>query len=314
MNVKVYRFFEHRFLYFAISGLICLAGIVAIFINGVQLDIQFKGGAILKYAYVGSDLDQDKVSTTVQDALNRLVSVQESSDLSTGNKRLVLNLAGNYGLAADDQQKLDAALKAAFPDAKLNLSESSLVEPFFGKRFLRNGILALVLSAVLIVLYVWMRFRRIDGLPAGVMALVALFHDVLVVFFTCVIFKIPLGDSFIAVALTILGYSINDTIVIYDRIRENTRLDSHQTPEVIINKSISQSLTRSIYTNMCVTLSITLVYIFAVAGSIDSIQTFALPMAVGSISGCYSTICIAGPLLAMWQRHKNKKRDQLVTA
>ncbi len=309
--MKTIKFYEKRYIYFIISGLIFLAGIVAIFINGVQLDIQFKGGAILKYSFAGT-MDHDKVASTVEDTLNRLVDVQESSDLSTNAKRLVLNLAGDYGLSADDQTKLDTALKEAFPDNSLSLQETSLVEPFFGHRFLRNGIIALVLSSVLIVLYVWLRFRRINGLSAGVMALVALFHDVLVVFFTCVIFKIPLGDSFIAVALTILGYSINDTIVIYDRIRENARLNSHQPVEELINRSISQSFTRSVYTNLCVTISILLVYIFAVAGSIDSIQSFALPMVIGSISGCYSTICIAGPLWAMWQKHKERKRDALV--
>jgi preprotein translocase SecF subunit len=183
-----------------------------------------------------------------------------------------------------------------------------MVEPFFGRKFLTNGIIALVLSSVLIVLYVWVRFSKISGLAAGVMALVALFHDVMVVFFTCIIFKIPIGDSFIAVALTIIGYSINDTIVIYDRIRENARIDRKMPVDQLVNKSITQSLTRSINTNLCVFVSIALVYVFALIGGIESIQSFALPMAIGSISGCYSTICIAGPLWAMWKKRKEKRR------
>ena len=169
---------------------------------------------------------------------------------------------------------------------------------------MNRGLFGIALAAVLVVIYVWIRFKRISGLSAGVMALVALTHDLLVVFFTFVIFRIPLGDSFIAVALTILGYSINDTIVIYDRIRENSRIEAKLPVETMVNKSISQSLTRSIYTNIAVFISVALVYIFAVGYGIDSIKSFALPMAIGAVSGCYSTICIAGPLWVMWQKHK----------
>ncbi len=301
MRDKWIGFYEKRFVYFIVSGAIMLAGIIAMFINGVQLDIQFKGGAIIKYNSK-TEINISQAEDVAQTALNRQVDAQLSKDLLSGDNRLVLNLAGNAGLDAADQDKLDTALKAAFPDAQLSLSDSSMVEPFFGRRFLTNGMLAIALASTMIVLYVWMRFRRIHGLSAGVMALVALVHDLLVVFFTCVIFKIPLGDSFVAIALTIIGYSINDTIVIYDRIRENARLDRHMPPDVLVNKSVTQSLGRSVNTNLAVFVSVLLIYIFAVGGSIDSIQSFALPMTVGTISGCYSTICIAGPLWAMWQK------------
>ena len=142
------------------------------------------------------------------------------------------------------------------------------------------------------------------GLSAGVMAVVALVHDVLVVFFTCVIFKIPIGSSFVAVALSIIGYSINDTIVIYDRIRENSKTFVGFPVDTITDLSITQSMMRSVNTNVSVMISVSLVYILAFSHGIDSIQSFALPMAVGSISGCYSTICIAGPLWVMWKKRK----------
>jgi preprotein translocase subunit SecF len=301
------RFFEKRYIYFAVSALLLLTGIVALFLNGVQLDIQFKGGSILKYTYSG-ELDADRAADIAGGALHRLVDAQETKDLATQAHKLVLNLSGNTGLDASDQEKLDAALKAAFPGTNLLLSESSMVEPFFGKRFLTNGITAIALAAALIVLYVWFSFRKIAGLSAGVMALVALLHDLLMVFFTCVLFKIPIGDSFIAVALTIIGYSINDTIVIYDRIRENARIDRKMPASMLVNKSVTQCLSRSVNTNLAVFISVTLIYIFAAGGGIDSIQRFALPMMVGCVSGCYSTVCIAGPLWAMWQmRGKGKK-------
>ncbi len=301
---KIIDFYKKRWVFFGISIAIMLIGIISAFINGVQLDIQFKGGSLLKYSYVG-DLDADAAADVVSTSLNRPVTTQLTSDIATGDKRLIINISGNYGVDTKDQDKFDAALKEKFPDAKLNLSESSMVEPFFGKKFLTNGITAILLSAVLVMIYVWIRFSRMGGLSAGVMALIALFHDVLVVFFTCVIFQIPIGDSFVAVTLSIIGYSVNDTIVIYDRIRENTKLHPKTPVDTLTNLSISQSITRSVNTNVAVLLSVSLVYVLAHINSIDSIQSFALPMAIGSISGCYSTICIAGPLWVMWKKRKN---------
>lgn len=299
-------FYKKRWIFFSISLFILLIGIVSLFINGVQLDIQFKGGALIKYTYTG-EIDTDDAADVVSELLGRPVSTQTTSDLVSGEKRLVINVAGDFGLEAKEQEGVDTALKERFPDTNLALSESLMVEPFFGQRFLLNGVLALLLAAALVMIYVWIRFHRIGGLSAGMMALVALFHDILVVFFTCVIFRIPIGDSFVAVALTIIGYSINDTIVIYDRIRENTQLYTKLPVETITDLSISQSLTRSINTNLAVLLSVSMVYLLALAHNIDSIQNFALPMAIGSISGCYSTICIAGPL---WTWKKRGTRDQ----
>lgn len=170
--------------------------------------------------------------------------------------------------------------------------------------------IAIILSALLIIAYVSFSFRKMHGLSAGVMSLVALFHDVLVVFFAFTIFNIPIGDSFISVALTILGYSINDTIVIYDRIRENTRLLKSSSIDELVDKSISQSFTRSLYTNLAVFVSVLIIYIFAAGNGLESVRTFALPMCIGTISGCYSTVCIAGPAWATWQKHKLSKQQQ----
>jgi preprotein translocase SecF subunit len=110
------------------------------------------------------------------------------------------------------------------------------------------------------------------------------------------------------VALSIIGYSINDTIVIYDRIRENSNSHPGLPVDTITDLSISQSMMRSINTNIAVLISVSLVYILAFANNIQSIQSFALPMAVGAISGCYSTICIAGPLWVMWKKRNKKSK------
>lgn len=300
---KIIDFYNKRKIFFAISFTIMIAGIIALFVKGAELDIQFKGGALLKYTYSG-EVDENVAGDLASSYLDRPITTQITKDLATGENRLIFNIAGNYGVNAKDQKKFDAALKEKFPDANLALSDSVMVEAFYGQTFLRKGVIAVVLSAFLVMMYVWVRFKMMGGLSAGVMAVVALLHDVLVVFFTCVIFGIPIGDSFVAVALSIIGYSINDTIVIYDRIRENSKTFPDYPVETITNLSITQSMMRSVNTNVAVMISISLVYIIAHINSIDSIQSFALPMAVGSISGCYSTICIAGPLWVMWKKKK----------
>lgn len=304
--MRIIGFYKKRWIFFSISLFIIIVGVIAIFVNGVRLDIQFKGGALLKYTYTG-EIDDSVAADIISGIVNRPVTTQVTTDIKTGAKRLVINIAGDYGLDARVQQQLDDALKEKFPKVKLSLSESSMVEPFFGRKFLQNGIKAIVFAACLVIIYVWIRFRRIGGLSAGIMALVALLHDTIVVFATCVIFKIPIGDSFIAVTLTIIGYSINDTIVIYDRIRENRKANPRLPIEKLTDLSINQSMMRSINTNIAVFISVGLIFLLAFVNSIESIQSFALPMAIGTISGCYSTVCIAGPLWVMWNKHKEKK-------
>lgn len=302
------KFYQKRKMFFAISAAIMIIGIIALFINGVNLSIQFKGGAIIKYSYTG-EMDAEEAADKATEILNRNTEVQLTEDLATHSKKIVFNLSGNSGLDANDQDMLDKELKKAFPDSQLELSESNVVQPFIGKRFLTNGLIALALTSLFIIIYVRFRFQKISGLSAGVIGLIALFHDVLVVFFTFVILKMPINDSFIAVTLTIIGYSINDTIVIYDRIRENKPYFEKKTFEELVDTSINQSLTRSINTSITTGISILIVCILAFAYNIDSIKTFAIPMLVGVVSGCYSTVCLAGPMLVMW--HKRQQEAEL---
>lgn len=302
------KFYKNRKIFFAISSIIMIIGIVSLFINGVDLAIQFKGGAIIKYSYTG-EINAELAADKASEILNRNTEVQLTEDLATHSKKIVLNLSGNSGLEASEQEELDKALKKEFPEANLTLAESNVVEPFIGKRFLMNGITAIALTSLFIIIYVRFRFKKISGTSAGVIGLIALLHDILVVFFTFIIFKIPINDSFIAVTLTIIGYSINDTIVIYDRIRENQPYFEKKSFEELVDTSINQTLTRSINTSITTSVSILIVCILAFAYNIDSIKTFAIPMLVGIISGCYSTVCLAGPLLVMWH---NKKQDSIL--
>ncbi|WP_313339589.1 protein translocase subunit SecF [Sedimentibacter sp.] len=293
------KFYEKRKIFFTISLIIMLTGIISIFINGVNLSIQFKGGAILKYSFEG-EIDTIKAESVTTKLLDRNTEVQITEDLVTQSKKLVLNLSGNAGLEASEQDELEKTLRNEFPNSNITLAESNVVEPFIGKRFLTNGMIAVGLTSLFIILYVRFRFQRISGLSAGVIGLIAMLHDVLVVFFTFIILKMPINDSFIAVTLTIIGYSINDTIVIYDRIRENQPYYTKKSFEELVDVSINQSLSRSINTSSTTAISILIVYILAFLYNIESIKTFSIPMFVGVISGCYSTVCLAGPMLVMW--------------
>jgi len=304
--MKVINFFKQRYVYFAISICIILTGVVFAMVNGIKLDIQFQGGSILKYTYVGT-IDSEEAGNLVETALGKTTNAQEQTTVAKDEQMLLISLADNEAITSQQQQTVTSTLTAAYPDANLTLAESLSVQPFTGARFFRNGIIAIFLSFGLILLYVGYRFKKIGGFSAGFMAIVALFHDAFGGTAVFIIFKIPLNDSFIAAVLTIIGFSINDTIVIYDRIRENkTLMGPKTTTEELVNTSITQSMSRSINTNIAVFLSITIVYIFAQVYNIESIKDFALPMMFGTVSGCYSTICIAGPLWTMWKNHQAK--------
>jgi preprotein translocase SecF subunit len=270
------------------------------FIQGVNLDIQFKGGSIIKYGFTGT-IEKESFATEASRLLGIDTDTQETSDLATNSQSMVLTIAGDNGLTAEKQQALFEGLKSKFPSNELSIKETYNVDPFYGREFFEKGMLAIGLAALFIVLYVWLRFKSIHGLSAAMMALVALFHDVLMVFFTFVIFKIPINDAFIAVVLTIIGYSINDTIVIYDRMRENQRIYGNKIAlGDLINLSQNQSFTRTLNTSMNTFFSMVIVVIVSIVFGLESIRSFALPMMVGIISGCYSTLFIACPLWVMW--------------
>lgn len=304
---KVIPFYKNRKIYYIISVVIIAVGVVTMLTKGVKFDIQFQGGAILSYSYT-DEIDVTKAEAIAEETLSRDCDVQTKADLTSGKTKLVFNLAEKEGLASSDQNALTAALEEAFPENGIEFTDIKVVEPFIGRDFAVDCMKAIIIAVILIVLYVWFSFRKVSGLSAGVTGIIALVHDVLIVFFTFVIFGIPVNESFISAALTILGFSINDTIVIYDRIRENKKLLGKGTPvDELVDKSISQSVSRSVNTNLCTLLSIVIVFVFAYIQDIQSITSFALPMIFGIISGCYSTICIAGPIWTGWQKHKQSR-------
>lgn len=297
----MFSVYRHRKVFFGIAlGLLAL-GIVLSFTLGVELDIQFRGGSLITYHYTG-ELDLIEAERAVSDALGQSVTAQSTTAVSDGNTALVISVAGNEALLPSEMTSVIEALESAFPDREVALASSRLVAPFIGRETLINGLLAMLVASVLIIAYVWYSFRKISGPSAGVMALIALFHDILIAFFVFVVMRTPLNESVIAVTLTILGFSINDTIVIYDRIRENVRLTNGSLPlSDLVDLSVRQSFTRGIITSLCTFAAVGVAYVFSMAYGLTSIAEFALPMMVGIISGAFSSLFLVAPLWVAWK-------------
>jgi preprotein translocase subunit SecF len=147
-----------------------------------------------------------------------------------------------------------------------------------------------------------------SGLLAGLTAVIALVHDIAIMVSVYAIFNIPVDESFIAAVLTILGYSINDTIVIYDRIRENSKISRKDTIDGLVNKSITQSMSRTINTTVTTVMCVLTIYLFAMYNGIGSIQEFTFPILIGLIAGTYSSIFIASPLWVVFRQREARKK------
>ena len=300
----------HKKIYFAISSILILLTIVLSFVLGVQLDIEFKGGTLITYSYVGS-LDIQDAEKTIENALGEKVDIRESTDMVSDKSNLVVSLVREGGISSDDQAALTQALQDQYPDNAFEVASSSSVDPTIGKEFFAKCMVASAFALLLMVIYIAFRFRKIGGWSAGVFAVVALVHDVIMVYATFVICQIPLNNNFFAVVLTIFGYSINDTIVIYDRIRENEKLYGSKVPFVeLVNKSINQSFARSINTSISTIMALFVVAAVALIFNITSIWSFAFPMIIGMVSGCYSTLCITPTLWVTWLTRRGGKQDR----
>jgi preprotein translocase subunit SecF len=306
MKIWNFDFYKNKRRYLFVSLFLAAVLAVGMISMGAKLDIQFKGGALITYSHDGQ-IPRAQFQKDVEEILGESVTVQESSDIVTGSKSFVVSLAASHGISAQKQLELSQGLDAIYSQNELKTTSINVVNPTIGAEFLAKSLIAILVASILMVLYISIRFRRISGWMAGITAVLALTHDVLVVFMVFVLLRIPLNINFIAVSLTILGYSINDTIVVYDRIRENKRLYSKSlsTPQ-LVNKSLNQSFTRSLMTS--VTTIMAMVVVSAVAGiyKIDSILSFSVPMTAGMVSGFYSSICIAPNLWAVWQERRSK--------
>ena len=312
---KDINFIGKKKIFFAISLSIIAIGLICNIIFGATLDIQFKGGTIASYSYVG-DIDETALKDTIQEATpEHTVTFTVTQDIMNNTENaqaysVKIQFSGNESVPGEVLDNITTALEENFPDNNFEYKETSSVEAAMGWKFLLKCLTAVAIASVLMVIYVTIRFKRIGGLSAGVMALVALFHDVAMIYFLYVIFRMPIDSNFIAVVLMIIGYSLNDTIVIYDRVREERRNAGPKADLAqVFNHSATAVMGRTIATSITTLVAIGTVYVVALVFNLTSVQAFALPMMIGIVSGCYSSLCIAGPLWVMWNTRKGKKAD-----
>lgn len=258
------------------------------------------------------NVDSDEAARIITAALGRRVEVvvaNSSADVDSGIKIMTVTMADND---SENSSVADNVIRAVmlrkYPNVDLELRESNSVNPTMGKEFFWKCMVAIALASVFMVLYVGFRFRKIGGWTAGASSIVAILHDCLVVYFTFVIFRFPLDDNFIAVVLAMIGYSLNSTIVIFDRTRENRKLLSPKTPVAeLANISMNETLGRTINTNLCVFAAVATVAVVAIIFGLDSIISFAVPMMFGTVSGCYSSLCISNSVWVTWQEALEKR-------
>ncbi|NLO96850.1 MAG: protein translocase subunit SecF [Peptococcaceae bacterium] len=290
---------KRRYLWFAISLLVLIPGIISLIAQGLNLGIDFKGGSLYNIKF-----DQAVTQQNITEALES-VGISGQVQLSDGNTYAIIRTA----ILSDTQRaSMIEALqnKAGAFDLK-NLLEDS-VGPAIGEELRRGAIYSLSLAAVLILLYISIRFRFIYACSA----VIALIHDVVIILGLFSLFQWQVDAPFIAAILTVFGYSINDTVVIYDRIRENERrMKKRDSFEDMVDKSVWQTMGRSIKTS--VTVFIALLCIYILGG--ESTKVFALAMMIGVIAGTYSSIFVASQLIVEIKRwFSGDKRKKAVEA
>lgn len=305
-NKKVLDFIGKRKILFAIPIVIIAITLCFNFIFGVQMAIEFKGGTMLTYSYTG-EIDTNAVKQVVESENYGAVTVTTGSSMNSSLETVEISFSSSEGLTADKQTALTDKLQESFKDNELNLVNSQDVNPTSGTEFFLKCLVAVLFSFILLVIYIAFRFKKIGGLSAGVFALVALVHDCFMVYAVFVFCRFPIDANFMAVVLTVLGNSINNTIVVYDRIRENRNLYGNSLSlKELVNMSITQSITRSVNTTVTTAFAVLAICVVCAICGVTSIMTFAIPMMAGLICGTYSSLCISGPLWVLWQEKHGK--------
>ena len=302
---KILKVYEKRKIFYAISCLLIVTFAVLTIAIKLNVAIEFKGGTILTYSYTG-DLKSEDIEKTVGDTVSDKCTITLGED--TSSKSIKIQFSSKEGISDDKQNSIKTALTEKFKDNDVKLLESTDVAASNGLDFFLKCLVACAFAAVITIIYIGFRFRKIGGISAGVFSVVALTHDMCMVYGCFVICRFDINANFMAVLLTILGYSINATIIIYDRIRENEKLvGSKYELDQLVNLSITQTMGRSIHTTVTTVLAMATVCVVCLIAGVSSIISFAFPLIIGMIAGVYSSNCIAPTLWVMWEKHKAKK-------
>lgn len=277
---------ENRKKIFAASLIVIIIGFAAMIFNAqagrgaFQYDVEFTGGTSFDLD-LGQEYEQEDLQKLITD-----VTGQDSSQIQQviGTNEATVKI---QSIDSATRETLTNAILEAYPNAVMG--EVNDVSGTVSHEMQTAAIKATLIAAVAMLLYISLRFH---DFRAGGSAIIALLHDVLIVLTAYAVFRIPVNNTFIVVLLTILGYSINATIVIFDRIRENkSAFHANQTAEKI-NKSISQTLARSINTSLTTFFTVGAIYVLGV----PALKEFALPMMIGILAGAYSSVCISGSI------------------
>lgn len=283
-------------LWFSISGIIIIAGLIAMFTIGFNWGLDFKGGTVAEF-----NMHMPVTTATNNDITNILKSngVNESQVKAIGPKNTHVSIT-TPSLSDTTRTAVINALESKYKLTSKDLISSQNISPTLGKEMQFGTILASVVAALLMLVYIAFRFN----FEMGAAAVIALVHDILIMLSTYALLRIIVDTPFVAAILTVFGYSINDTIVIFDRIRDNIKLMRKSSYAEIANTSVNETMTRSINTVMTVLLMLILMYFFGPS----SIKSFALPLLVGITSGAYSSIFIASPLWVIFKDKEGKNR------
>ncbi len=272
---------KKRYIWFALSALLLIPSIISLIVQGLNLGIDFTGGTMLDIKF-----DHQITQAQITDSLDS-VDLSGQVQLSQEDTEALIR---TEALEPEKRDDLLAAIRENAGEFDSENLKEDLVGPAIGAELKSNAIKALIVASILILAYVSLRFRLIYA-AGGIIALV---HDVIITLGIFSIFQWQVEASFIAAILTVFGYSINDTVVIYDRMRENEkRLKKRDSFEDMVDKSVWQSMERSVKTSL--TVLIALFAIFILGGA--STKVFALAMIIGVISGTYSSIFIASQIV-----------------
>jgi len=292
-----------KFWYFLFSALVILPGLISLFLWGLNLGIDFTGGTLVEIR-----LERQVERVEILES-GKTVGVEVSSIQSTGTNSYLLR---TKPLEEDHYKSLIEAFKGKFGEVTELRRET--VGPTIGSELLRKSLLAIALASVMVVLYIAWAFRSVPA-PAsswrfGVAAIVALLHDVLVVVGLFSILghfaAVEIDSLFVTALLTVIGFSVHDTIVVFDRIRENLNRRTFSSFAQTVDHSIMQTIGRSLNTSLTVVFVLTAMLLFG--GT--SVRWFIVALLVGVVSGTYSSIFNAAPLLVVWQEWTEKRRKR----
>ena len=284
---KILHIAEKKKIWFAIVAVCMIVSIGSICIRGLNYGIDFVGGTIITMdLHTKFDTTETR---TITDKYDKYAEITYAGD---GQTQIVISTQKD--LSTEERQEIFDDFKEAYSLKDADLISVDTVTPTVGSEMTKNAIIAVAIAIVLMLIYIWLRFE----LFFGISAVLALVFDMVNLIGFYSLFQIQVNTPFIAAILTILGYSINDTIVVFDRIRENQRMGLYTLDKnMLVNVSVTQTIKRSIYTVVTTLLAIVSLYIFGVT----EIQNFALPLIVGIISGCYSSIWVASPIWLVLQ-------------